>query len=244
MTVNPVFGPGLEPALIAAGRYAVFHGGHECGAERWQIESASGGLVASGEHVLEAPHPFPSRQEWRATLTRGWRLTGLEIVWRVGARLLRAVHGADGPLWRARIEYGGQVREQHGDYPGACEVEYVSPLFHAFILARRDFALGGEHEFPVLRIGPPWMAVTPERMLYRCVEVGRRDTARGPVEAKRYVVSQPRPAAELEGAHAGEDEGYSFWADAQGFVLESHEAPGPSAPWMRLVELRGGLEGR
>jgi hypothetical protein len=222
--------PAVEPGLIAAGRYVILHAGRECGEERWRIEATAAGLVATAEQVLEPPHPFPSRQEWRATLTREWRLTGLEIAWTVGERLLRAVHGADGARWHARLESAGQVREQHGDYPDVCEVDFGSPLFSTFFLARRDFALFGEHEFPVLRIGPPWMAVSPERMLVRCVEFGRRKTVRGAVEAKRYVVSLPP---------RGEDEGYTFWADPQGIVLESHEGPEPTAPWMTLTGYSG-----
>ena len=185
-----------------------------------------------GAQELGPPHPFPSRQEYRVTLTREWRVSGLEILWTVGERTLRSTHLADGPLWRVRIEHQGQVREQEGDFPDFCEVEYGTHLFNAFILARRDFALGGEHEFPVLRIGPPLMAVTPERMLYRCVEVGTFETPRGPVRAKRYVVSlPPRP----------EEEGYAFWADEDGFVLESYEGLDLSRPWMRLTHFeRGG----
>ena len=226
-------------ALVAAGRYAVFHAGRHCGEERWRIEATPSGLVATGEHVLESPHPFPSRQEWRSTLTHDWRVTGLEIFWSVAARRLHAVHGADGAHWRARFEYGGQVREQHGDYPEICEVDYVSPLFHTFFLARRDFALGGEHEFPVLRIGPPWMAVSPERMLVRCVERGRLETPRGAVEARRYLVSLPRPEIDAMCGRPVGDEGYTFWADRQGIVLETHEGLEASAPWMKLVEYSG-----
>ncbi len=225
-------GSELGTALVAAGRYAIFHTGRECGEERWRLETVPGGIVATGEQALSPPHPHPSRQEWRATLTPSWRLTGLEILWTVGERRLRSVHTADGAVWRVRIEYGGRVREQHGDFPEYCEVEYGSPLFNAFILARRDFALLGEHEFPALRIGPPWMAVSPERLLYRCVEEGRLETARGAVRAQRYIVSLP-------GTGGGPmDPGYSFWADERGIVLESHEGRDAATPWMRLVEYR------
>ena len=128
-----------------------------------------------------------------------------------------------------RFEYQGQVREQQGDFPPFAEVEYGTHLFNTIILARRRFALDGEHEFPVLRIGPPYMAVSPERMLYRCVEVGTFAGPSGPVTAKRYVVSlPPRP----------EDEGYTFWADEDGFVLESYEGLDTARPWMRLIECR------
>jgi hypothetical protein len=71
------------------------------------------------------------------------------------------------------------------------------------------------------------MAVSPEKMLYRCVEVGTFPTASGPVRAKRYVVSLPP---------APESQGYTFWADDDGFVLESYEGLDLARPWMRLVE--------
>ena len=238
---SPGAPPGASGALILAGRYAIFHGGRESGEERWRIEARDSGLIATAEQVLQRPHPFPSRQEWRAALTSDWRLTGLEILWTVAERRLRSLHTADGPKWRVRIEYAGQVREQHGDFPPVCEVEYASPLFNAFILARRDFALGGEHEFPVLRIGPPWMAVSPDRMRVRCVEVGRFETTRGPVAAKRYIASQPAPGDAGTGdLLPGEDAGYSFWADERGVVLEAHEGLDPSMPWMKLIEYREG----
>jgi hypothetical protein len=217
--------------LLASGRYLIFHGGRECGEERWQLSRVADGYVVTGEQVMVAPHPFPSRQEYRATLTDAWRLTGLEIVWTVGERVVHATHQASGARWRVQIEYGGQVREQEGDFPEFCEVEYGTHLFNAFILARRDFGLGGEHEFPVLRVGPPYMAVSPERMLYRCVERGAFETPVGAVQAKRYVVSLPP---------APEEEGYTFWADEEGFVLESYEGHDRSLPWMRLVEFRRG----
>ena len=99
------------------------------------------------------------------------------------------------------------------------------------MLARRDFQVGGEHEFPVLRVGPPLMAVTPDQMLYRCVEKG---TFAGPsrmVAAGFYVVSLPP---------RGEDEAYALWADESGIVLESYEGLDRSRPWMRLVEVERG----
>jgi len=212
---------------VASGRYSILAGGRECGDERWDLSEVGGGYLVTGEQVLVAPHPFPSRHEYRVTLTPEWRVTQLEILWYVGDRLLRSTHVADDGTWRARIEYQGHVREQSGDFPEVCEVEYATHLFNAFILLRRDFALGGYHEFPVLRIGPPHMAVSPETMLYRCVEVGTFESLHGPVAAKRYVVSLPPQT---------EEEGYTFWADANGFVLESYEGLDTSRPWMRLVE--------
>ena len=215
-------------ARSVSGRYQIWFSGRECGEERWRLEPGDDGLVLTGEQILTAPHPFPSRQEYRVTLDDRWRPTGVEVLWTVGAREVHAIHRADGPMWRVRIEYDGHVREQEGDYPEFCEVEYCTMLFNAFVLARRDFQVGGEHEFPVLRIGPPLMAVSPERMLYRCVEKGTFEAPFGAVEAKRYVLTLPP---------RGEDEGYSFWADEDGFVLESYEGLDPSRPWMRLVEL-------
>jgi hypothetical protein len=227
----PIVEPPSVDTTILAGRYALFHAGEECGVERWRIEAQGSRLVATGEQETVPPHPFPSRHQYRATLTRDWRITGLEVIWMVGPRLLRATHAADGGTWRVRIEYGGQVREQHGDFPDYCEVEFATHLFNTFVLARRDFQPGGEHEFPVLRIGPPMMAVTPDRMLYRCVEKSVFAGPAGTVPARRYVVSTPP---------RGEDEGYAFWADEDGVVLESYEGLGQLRPWMRLVEYRRG----
>src|SRR5262249_57591029 len=95
------------------------------------------------------------------------------------------------------------------------------------IRARGDLAEGGEQEFPVLRIGPPFMAVTPDRMLYRCVEKGSFASPRGELPAGRYVVSLPAQ---------GDEPGYMFWADEDGIVLESYEGLDRSRTWMRLVE--------
>ncbi len=219
------------PTTVASGRYALFFGGHECGTERWRLESGPDGYVITGDQELIQPHPFPSRQEYRATLTRDWRLTGLEILWQVGGRTLVSTHRAGGDMWRVRMEYEDHVKEQEGDFPAFCEVDYGTHLFNTIVLARRDFQLGGEHEFPVLRIGPPYMAVTPERMLYRCIEQRALATPFGTVNAKRYVVSIPP---------APEDQGYAFWADEDGFVLESCEGVDDSRPWMRLVEYQRG----
>jgi len=223
------FGREAPAAGAIAGRYALFFQGIECGEERWRLESTPEGYVLTGAQELVAPHPFPNRQDYRATLTHDWRPTGLEIHWHVGERRLVSTHRADGERWRVRIEYGGGHKEQEGDFPAVCEVEYGTHLFNTVILARRDFQVGGEHEFPVLRIGPPYMAVSPERMLYRCLERGTFEAPFGRVTAKRYVVSLPP---------LGEDTGYTFWADDDGFVLESYEGNDPSRPWMRLVELR------
>lgn len=215
-----------------SGRYAIYAGGHECGAERWSIRADGEGLAIEGEQETAAPHPLPSRHQYRATVGADGRLTGLDVLWSVAGRKLEATHRAEDGQWRVRIDYGGQIREQHGDYPAFCEIEFPSQLFHFAILARRDFAVGGEHDFPVLRVGPPLMAVSPERMLVRCVEHGRYLAPWGEVAAKRYVLSLP-PLAESEG--------YTFWAGDDGLMLEAFEGPEPAASWMRLVELhRGG----
>jgi hypothetical protein len=221
-------------ALIAEGRYALFFSGQPCGEERWRMERVGDGVVATGEQVMEAPHPFPNRHEYRIALTDGWRVTGLDIVWSVGARRVSATHRATGARWHARLEADGHTREQQGDYPPGCEVEYCTHLSNTFILAQRDFGLNGEHEFPVLRIGPPLMAVTPGRMLFRCHEIGERAGAPGRAPFKRYALSLPP---------APEDEGYTFWADADDVVIESYEGLDPTRPWMRLVEYRRGPAG-
>jgi hypothetical protein len=225
----PRFGAARAGEIVAAGRYEIFHAGDPCGEERFEVEVGADGLVVTGRQALEPPHPFPNVQEWRATFTDAWRPTGLEVAWSVGSHALRALHARDGARWRVRIDHGGTVREQEGDFPDPCEVEFTTPLFVSAILARRDFAPGGEHEFPVLRIGPPWMAVSPERMLLRCVERGTRPTPWGEAAARRYVLSlPPRP----------ESEGYGFWADENDMVLESFEGPDPGRTWMRLTDYR------
>ena len=216
-------------SLVAEGRYQLYTLGEECGEERWRIEHAPDGYVVTGEQVMTAPHPFPNRHEYRITLTSEWRVTGLDVIWTVGTRRVNAMHRADGAHWRVQLTADGHTREQQGDYPAFCEVEYCTHLSNTFILAKRDFQLDGEHEFPVLRIGPPMMAVSPARMQFRCVEVGTFQTPRGRVDAKRYLLSLPP---------AGVDEGYTFWADEHDVVLESYEGHDPGRPWMRLVEYR------
>lgn len=219
----------MSRALVASGRYLLFHAGEPCGEEAWRLESEPGGLLAQGEQVLAAPHPFPSRHAYRAVLTRDWRVVALDVRWSVGHRTIAATHRADGARWHGRIETAGHAREQEGDYPEYCEVEYPSMLFNGFVLGKREFAVGGEHEFPVLRIGPPMMAVSPGRMRYRCDGTGTIETAGVPRAAKRYVVSLPPEP---------EEAGYAFWADAHDVVLASFEGLDESRPWMTLVEYR------
>lgn len=220
------------PRTVFAGRYAQFIGGTECGEERWVIEATPDILIARGEQVMSAPHPAPGRLEYRAALTHDWRLTGLEVTWRVGERELRALHAAQDARWRARIDYAGHVKEQEGDYPPVCEVDFVTHLFTTFLLQRRDFSLGGEHEFPALLIGPPYMAVTPGRMLYRCVERGTFRSPMGDVPARRFVVSRPPEP---------EEAGFTLWADDDGVVLESYEGLDPTRPWMTLTACSRGV---
>ena len=215
--------------LVAEGRYRIFHAGVECGEERWRLERTADGLLAVGEQVHLAPHPLPNRHEYRIALTPEWRVIAVDIRWSVAARRVVASHRASAERWHARIEVDGHGREQQGDYPAYCEIETPTLLSNAFVLAKRDFALEGEHEFPVLRIGPPIMAVEPARMCYRCVEAGTYDTPLGPLPAKRYVLSLP-PEPERAG--------YGFWADAHDVVLESFEGAEPGRVWMRLVEYR------
>ena len=90
-------------ALVAEGRYALFFSGQPCGEERWSLERMGDGMVATGEQVMEAPHPFPNRHEYRIALTEGWRVTGLDIVWSVGSRRDSADHF---PSRRRRIGVG------------------------------------------------------------------------------------------------------------------------------------------
>src|SRR5262245_7080715 len=114
---------------IVTGRYALFFGGQECGEERWELARTRNGLIVTGEQEIEPPHPFPNRQEYRAMLTPEWRPTGLDVIWTVGNRRLVAMHRAEAGVWRVRIEYAGQTREQQGDFPEFCEVEYTTHLF-------------------------------------------------------------------------------------------------------------------
>ena len=216
---------------LVSGRYTCFYAGRACGGERWEIRHTGEGFVITGEQEIEPPHPHPSRLEYRATLSPEWRATGLDVIWTVGGKRLVALHRAAERVWRVRIDWGGRTREQQGDFPDSCEVEFASHLSSTVLLARRDFQVGGEHDVPALRIGPPFMAVTPGRLVYRCVERGVFSAPFGPREAKRYVVHAPAE---------GEASGYTFWADEDGFVLESYEGTDVSRPWMRLEELRIG----
>ena len=215
-------------SLAARGRYAIHFAGRECGEERWSVaRAADGAHVATGEQHLLAPHPFPSRQEYRATLSPLGRVTGLEVRWTIGARTLVARHAADGDLWRVRLEVDGQVREQEGDYPTFCEVLYGTHVFHTFALRRYVLAPGATHEFPALVIGPPFMAVEPGRQRLRCTAEEERATPFGPRRARRI---------ELGDAGGSLEPPFAMWVDEHDVVLESLEGVEPAAPWMRLVE--------
>lgn len=225
--------PALAAAarLVYAGEYRLRHAGAECGTEQWRIDAWPDRLEVRGHQQLHAPHPAAGSLRYQIALTHEWRVRTIGLVWNVGGRELRAQHDATGERWHARIEYLDQAKEQEGDYPAVCEVDFPTHLFATFLLQRRDFAPGGEHEFPALLIGPPLMAVTPGRMLYRCAERGTFRSPAGLVPARRYVVSRP-PEPEAEG--------FTFWADDDGIVLESYEGLDTGRPWMTLTELAHG----
>ncbi len=217
---------GAAPSRLA-GRYAIHVAGRRCGDERWTLERTGGGEVATGEQVTRPPFPFPSTLEWRATLDRDRRLSGLEVLWRVGERTVAATHAADGPLWRVRIEAMGHVREQEGDYPARAHVVLGSHLFHTFAFRTLVLEPGAEHEFPMLAVGPPWMAVDPGRLVVRCTGSGTIATPMGPLPARRVEVVDPA---------RGREEAFAAWIDTDDVVLASHEGEGDARPWMLLEE--------
>src|SRR5204862_6275532 len=124
----------IGATTLVTGRYLLFFQGRECGMERWSIEGVPDGYVVRGDQELVAPHPFPNRQEYRATLTREWRVTGLEIRWNVGDRTLVSTHRAGDGMWRVRVEYAGPVKEQEGDFPAFREVDHGTHLFNTVVL--------------------------------------------------------------------------------------------------------------
>ena len=216
-------------ALVATGRYLIFHAGLEAGEERWSVEPADdGGAVARGEQVLLSSHPLPSELEWRVRLSPEGRVRSLEAEWRVGTRTLRAEHAADDARWRARIAYGGHGREQEGDFPPRAEVAFGSHVLHAVTFRRYELVPGAEHEFPVLTVGPPWFAAEPGHQRLACTEAGERDTPAGRVRARLIEVSDPTGAVAP----------FAAWIDEHGVVLESYEDTRSFEPWMRLVEYR------
>jgi hypothetical protein len=218
-------------ALVAAGRYVIFHAGIEAGEERWSVEaSADGGAVARGEQSLIAPHPMPCELEWRARLSPLGRLMSLEAAWRVGTHTVRAEHAADGDVWRARILYGGHTREQSGDFPGFAEVTFGSHVLHTVMLHRYALSPGAEHEFPSLVIGPPFFGAEPGRQRLVCTAAESRPMLGGSVAARRIELSDPQGAVPA----------FAAWVDVHDVILESYEDTRSSEPWMRLVEYQRG----
>ncbi len=209
------------------GRYLIHHAGRPCGEERWSLERTGAGEVATGEQLTRPPFPFPSTLEWRAALDPAGRLRGLELIWRVGERVVEAMHAADGALWRVRITAQGHVREQEGDYPARAHVVLGSHAFHTFAFRTLVLEPGAEHEFPMLAVGPPWMAVDPGRLVVRCTEARTLATPFGPLAARRIEVVDPA---------RGQAEAFAAWIDEHDVVLASHEGEGDAVPWMTLVE--------
>ena len=218
-------------ALLASGRYAIFHAGIEVGEERWSIEAApEGGGIARADQVLVAPHPLASELAWRARLTPEGRIAALEMEWRVGTRTVRAEHEAFANRWHARIASGGHTREQAGDFPGQAEVAFGSHVLQTVMLRRYAMAPGAEHEFPSLVIGPPFFAVEPGRQRIVCTAAAMRQTPLG-----------DRPARRIEFSDAlGPVPAFAAWIDEHDVLLESYEDTVTEEPWMRLVEYRRG----
>jgi len=212
----------------ARGCYELLFGGQVCGEERFELLTAPDGVVvATGEQLLEAPHPLAGQTRYRATLSPEGRVLAVEVDWLVGTRALHAQHRAEGGLWHVRIDYAGHVREQEGDYPPSCEVMFNSPLFQSFALKHYVLAPGAEHEFAALLIGPPYMAVEPGKQQLRCTEARELDTPLGRLAARRVEVSDL----------AGAEPPVTLWIDAHDQVLESRDGTDAASPLMaRLVE--------
>jgi hypothetical protein len=218
-------------ALVAAGRYAIYHAGQEVGEELWSIEPApEGGAWAQGEQVLVAPHPIPSELMWRAALSPEGRITSLEIDWRVGTRQLRAEHTLTGQRWHAKLLHAGHIREQEGDFPPQAEVAFGSHVLHTIMLRRYVLEEGAEHEFPALVIGPPWFGAEPGRQRVVCTEHQWRNMSWGRFKARHIEVSDPQGGAPP----------FRAWIDDHDVVLESFEDPWAREPWMRLTEYQRG----
>jgi hypothetical protein len=218
-------------ALLASGRYVIFHAGFETGEERWTVEaSTDGGAIARGEQVLVAPHPLASELDWRARLTPDGRIAALEMEWRVGTRAVRAEHEAIASRWHARIASGGHTREQAGDFPGHAEVVFGSHVLQTVMLRRYALAPGAEHEFPSLVIGPPFFAVEPGRQRIVCTAQAARQTPLGESAARRIEFSDP----------LGPVPAFAAWVDEHDVLIESYEDMVTEEPWMRLVEYRRG----
>lgn len=216
----------------ASGRYESYLAGQVCGEERFELlRAADGTVVASGEQLLEAPHPLAGQARYRAVVSPEGRVLEVEIDWLVGTRALHAQHRAEGGLWHVRIDYAGHVREQEGDYPPACEVMFNSPLFLSFALAHYVLAPGAEHEFAALLIGPPYMAVEPGKQQLRCTLAQELETPFGPRAARAVELHDPS-GAELPSL---------IWVDVHDRVLESRDGLNADSPLIqRLVELNEG----
>ena len=210
------------------GRYESYFAGQVCGEERFELLRApDGNLVATGEQLLEAPHPLAGQTRYRALVSSEDRVLEVEINWLVGTRALHAQHRAEGGLWHVRIDYAGHVREQEGDYPPSCEVMFNSPLFQSFALKHYVLAPGAEHEFAALLIGPPYMAVEPGKQLLRCTGAKEIETAFGLLPARVIELHDPS-GAELPSV---------IWIDAHDRVLESRDGLEAGSPLIqRLVE--------
>lgn len=218
-------------ALVAAGRYVIFHAGVEAGEERWSVEAAAdGGVVARGDQLLSAPHPLPSELAWRARLSAHGRLVELEADWRVGTRSVRAEHRASAERWHARVQSGGHTREQEGDFPPYAEVVFGSHVLHTVLLRRYVLEPGAEHEFPALLIGPPFFGVEPARQRLVCTARETRRTPAGGFAARRIELSDP----------VGAVVPFAAWIDDHDVILESYEDTHSREPWMRLVEYSRG----
>ncbi len=215
-----------------AGRYESYLAGQVCGEERFELlRAADGALVATGEQLLEAPHPLAGQTRYRAVVSPEGRVLEVEIDWLVGTRALHAQHRAEGGLWHVRIDYAGHVREQEGDYPPACEVMFNSPLFQSFAFAHYVLALGAEHEFAALLIGPPYMAVEPGKQQLRCTCAKEIETAFGLLPARAIELHDP----------SGTELPSLIWIDAQDRVLESRDGLAVDSPLIqRLVEWNEG----
>ena len=220
-------GNGGSPRV--AGRYESYFAGQVCGEERFELLwAADGSVVATGEQLLEAPHPLAGQTRYRALVSSESRMLEVEIDWLVGTRALHAQHRAENGLWHVRIDYAGHVREQEGDYPVSCEVLFGSPLFQMFAMKHYVLAPGAEHEFAALLIGPPYMAVEPGKQQLRCMEVRDLETTFGVVSSRRVELHDP----------SGAEPPSVVWIDAHDRVLQSHEGLDAASPLVqRLVEL-------
>lgn len=219
----------LPSTRIAHGRWLVHAAGVPCGEDVWseRRERAADGTetrVRTGVQVVRVPHPFPSTLAWRVTADEHSRVLALDLTWRVGDRVVRAEHKADGDHWRATLDSGGHVRTQQGDYPPGCVVTLGTHGVHTTMFRRLVLEPGAEHAMGALVVGPPWMAVEPGRQIVRCTRAEERDSPAGRVRARFVEVHDPdRPEA-----------AWSAWLAPDDEVLESFEDTTGRTTWMRL----------